>query len=163
MTTEYKICSYCIMDTSDLHINFDSDGRCDYCHNYESNIKPNWKVDDVALKALADAIKKEGENKDFDCIIGLSGGLDSSNAAYVAKEKMGLRPLLFHVDAGWNTDQAVGNIEKLIEGLGLELYTEVVNWEEDERSAAFIPESRDLRSGFGAGCRLFLRTVQICA
>ncbi|EEP97747.1 N-acetyl sugar amidotransferase [Yersinia ruckeri] len=118
------------MDTSDPNIHFDSDGCCDYCHNYESNIKPNWKVDDAALMALADTIKKEGENKDFDCIIGLSGGLDSSYAAYVAKEKMGLRPLLFHVDAGWNTDQAVGNIEKLIEGLGLELYTEVVNWEE---------------------------------
>ncbi|OIX32025.1 LPS biosynthesis protein [Yersinia ruckeri] len=129
-TTEYKICSHCIMDTSDPNIHFDSDGCCDYCHNYESNIKPNWKVDDAALMALADTIKKEGENKDFDCIIGLSGGLDSSYAAYVAKEKMGLRPLLFHVDAGWNTDQAVGNIEKLIEGLGLELYTEVVNWEE---------------------------------
>ncbi|EHP2485706.1 N-acetyl sugar amidotransferase, partial [Salmonella enterica] len=89
-----------------------------------------WKVDDVALKVLTDTIKKDGENKDFDCIIGLSGGLDSSYAAYVAKEKMGLRPLLFHVDAGWNTDQAVSNIEKLIEGLELELYTEVVNWEE---------------------------------
>lgn len=63
-------------------------------------------------------------------LLDYQGGLDSSYAAYIAKEKMGLRPLLFHVDAGWNTDQAVGNIEKLIEGLGLELYTEVVNWEE---------------------------------
>ncbi|HFW5377073.1 TPA: N-acetyl sugar amidotransferase [Salmonella enterica subsp. diarizonae serovar 61:l,v:z35] len=129
-TTDYKICKHCVMDSSDPHIHFDSDGRCDYCHNYEYNIKPNWKVDDVALKVLTDTIKKDGENKDFDCIIGLSGGLDSSYAAYVAKEKMGLRPLLFHVDAGWNTDQAVSNIEKLIEGLELELYTEVVNWEE---------------------------------
>lgn len=77
---------------------------------------------------LADEIRSE--DKDFDCVIGLSGGLDSSYAAYVAKEVMGLRPLLFHVDAGWNTDQAVGNIEKLVDGLGLELYTEVVNWEE---------------------------------
>lgn len=69
---------------------------------------------------------------DFDCIIGLSGGLDSSYTAYVAKEIMGLRPLLFHVDAGWNTDQAVSNIEKLVNGLGLDLYTEVVNWEEQK-------------------------------
>ncbi|WVV48782.1 hypothetical protein THH46_08920 [Pseudomonas sp. NA13] len=75
-------------------------------------------------------IKKDGEGRDFDCIIGLSGGLDSSYLAYIAKEKMGLRPLLFHVDAGWNTDQAVGNIEKLVDGLGLELYTDVINWEE---------------------------------
>ncbi|EEV1638692.1 LPS biosynthesis protein, partial [Escherichia coli] len=79
---------------------------------------------------MSESIKKDSKGSDFDCIIGLSGGLDSSYAAYIAKEKMGLRPLLFHVDAGWNTDQAVGNIEKLIEGLGLDLYTEVINWEE---------------------------------
>ena len=78
----------------------------------------------------AEKIKADGKNRDFDCIIGLSGGLDSSYTAYVAKEIMGLRPLLFHVDAGWNTDQAVGNIEKLVDGLGLDLYTEVINWEE---------------------------------
>jgi N-acetyl sugar amidotransferase len=79
---------------------------------------------------LASKIQQEGRGREFDCIIGLSGGLDSSYAAYVAKEKMGLRPLLLHVDAGWNTDQAVGNIEKLVDGLGLDLYTEVINWEE---------------------------------
>jgi len=84
----------------------------------------------MKLMSLAEEIKAEGDGQDFDCIIGLSGGLDSSYVAYVAKEKMGLRPLLFHVDAGWNTDQAVGNIEKLVDGLGLELYTDVVNWEE---------------------------------
>lgn len=78
----------------------------------------------------AEKIKKDGKNRDFDCIIGLSGGLDSSYAAYVAKEIMGLRPLIFHVDAGWNTDKAVGNIEKLVNGLDLDLYTEVINWEE---------------------------------
>jgi PP-loop superfamily ATP-utilizing enzyme len=82
------------------------------------------------LYDLADKIRRDGKGKDFDCIIGLSGGLDSSYTAYIAKEVMGLRPLLFHVDAGWNTDQAVGNIEKLVNGLGLDLYTEVVNWEE---------------------------------
>jgi N-acetyl sugar amidotransferase len=78
----------------------------------------------------AEKIKKENKDKDFDCIIGLSGGLDSSYVAYLAKEVMGLRPLIFHVDAGWNTVQAVSNIEKLINGLGLDLYTEVINWEE---------------------------------
>ena len=75
-------------------------------------------------------IKKDGKNREFDCIIGLIGGIDSSYVAYVAKEIMGLRPLLFHVDAGWNTDKAVGNVEKLCNGLGLDLYTEVINWEE---------------------------------
>ena len=128
-----KICTNCIMDTSDPSITFDQHGVCDYCNNFKSEIAPNWHTDargKSELQALATKIKAEGIGKDFDCIIGLSGGLDSSYAAYVAKEKMGLRPLLFHVDAGWNTDQAVGNIEKLVNGLGLDLFTEVINWEE---------------------------------
>jgi N-acetyl sugar amidotransferase len=79
---------------------------------------------------IAEKIKTNGNNRDFDCIIGLSGGLDSSYVAYVAKEIMGLRPLLFHVDAGWNTEKAVSNIEKLVNGLKLNLFTEVINWEE---------------------------------
>jgi N-acetyl sugar amidotransferase len=121
------------MDTSDPSITFDERGWCDYCNNYEENILPNWRTDErgeSALANIAEKIKEEGKGKDFDCIIGLSGGLDSSYTAYIAKEKMGLRPLLFHVDAGWNTDQAVSNIEKLVDGLGLDLYTEVVDWEE---------------------------------
>mgnify|MGYP000992551397 CR=1 FL=1 len=130
---DYRICSHCIMDTSDPNITFDERGWCDYCRNFEQTIAPNWHTDERGereLMELAAKIKKTGEGKDFDCIIGLSGGLDSSYATFVAKEKMGLRPLLFHVDAGWNTDQAVGNIEKLVDGLGLDLYTEVINWEE---------------------------------
>ena len=129
----YQICSNCIMDTTDPNITFDGRGWCDYCNNFHATIKPQWHTDERGeheLMDLAAKIKKEGVGKDFDCIIGLSGGLDSSYATYVAKEKMGLRPLLLHVDAGWNTDQAVGNIEKLVDGLGLELYTEVINWEE---------------------------------
>lgn len=131
--TDYTICTSCVMDTSDPGIHFDGHGVCDYCRNFKSEIEPNWDVNEggqAQLAALAEKIKAEGKGKDFDCIIGLSGGLDSSYAAYVAKEKMGLRPLLFHVDAGWNTDQAVGNIEKLVDGLGLDLYTEVINWAE---------------------------------
>ncbi|WP_350613037.1 N-acetyl sugar amidotransferase [Pseudomonas sp. HY7a-MNA-CIBAN-0227] len=130
---EYQMCANCIMDTSDPGIQFDFGGKCDYCQNFEHNIKPNWHTDsrgESELAVIAEKIKKEGRGRDFDCIIGLSGGLDSSYLAYIAKEKMGLRPLLFHVDAGWNTDQAVGNIEKLVDGLGLDLYTEVINWEE---------------------------------
>lgn len=129
----YGICNNCIMDASDPNIKFDEHGWCDYCNNYKSTIAPNWHTDAVGYKELmqlAERIKAEGKGREFDCIIGLSGGLDSSYAAYIAKEKMGLRPLLFHVDAGWNTDQAVGNIEKLVDGLGLDLYTEVINWEE---------------------------------
>lgn len=126
-----RVCSFCIMDQSDSKISFDDNGFCDYCNNFFNNIKPNWfsLSDGFALQSLAERISTEGRGKDYDCIIGLSGGLDSSYAAYVATEIMGLRPLLFHVDAGWNTDHAVGNIEKLVDGLGLDLFTDVVNWE----------------------------------
>lgn len=136
------ICKKCIMDYSDPKIFFDQNGNCDYCNNYEETIRPIWEnieENEKTLQSMANTIKNSGSNNDFDCIIGLSGGLDSSYAAYVAKEKMGLRPLLFHVDAGWNTDQAVGNIEKLVDGLGLDLYTDVVNWESVKRmQVAFL-------------------------
>lgn len=129
----YAICSNCLMDTSDSSITFDNRGWCVYCNNFHNSILPSWLTDDRGERKLletAEKIKLQGKGKDFDCIIGLSGGLDSSYLTYIAKEKLGLRPLLFHVDAGWNTDQAVGNIEKLVDGLGLDLYTEVINWEE---------------------------------
>lgn len=132
-TTKYQICSHCIMDTSDPNISFDAQGKCDHCNNFTTNILPNWNIGskgERALQEMAAKIKHAGKGKKFDCILGISGGLDSSYTAYIAKEKMGLRPLLLHVDAGWNTDQAVGNIEKLVDGLGLDLYTEVINWEE---------------------------------
>ncbi len=129
----YQICTKTIMDTSDPNIVFDENGVSDYYHNFQNTILPTWNTKEKGyadLMTLAEKIKKDGKNRDFDCIIGLSGGLDSSYATYVAKEIMGLRPLLFHVDAGWNTQQAVGNIEKLVNGLGLDLYTDVINWEE---------------------------------
>lgn len=121
------------MDTSDPNIVFNKNGESDYYTNFIETILPNWKTDKKAyseLMKVAEKIKSQGKDKDFDCIIGLSGGLDSSFLAYVAKEIMGLKPLLFHVDAGWNTDKAVENIEKLCNGLGLDLFTEVINWEE---------------------------------
>ncbi len=140
--SNYNICVNCVMDTSDPGISFDSHGLCDYCRNYKENILPIWASaleSDDAISKLAQKISRDGRGKDFDCIIGLSGGLDSSYAAYVAKEKMGLRPLLFHVDAGWNTDQAVENIERLVDGLELDLYTDVVEWGEvREMQKAFL-------------------------
>lgn len=129
----YQICSNCVMDTSDSSIRFDNRGWCEYCNNFYNNIVPNWDISKSGEDKLlieSEKIKEQGRGKDFDCIIGLSGGLDSSYLTYIAKEKLGLRPLLFHVDAGWNTDQAVSNIEKLVDGLGLDLYTEVIDWEE---------------------------------
>ncbi len=130
---KYRICTKTIMDTSDSKICFNEKGESDYYSNYIETILPHWDTGEKGYRQLmltAEKIKVAGKNRDFDCIIGLSGGLDSSYVAYVAKEIMGLRPLLFHVDAGWNTDRAVGNIEKLCNGLGLDLYTEVINWEE---------------------------------
>lgn len=133
MTLINQVCSRCVMDKTDPDIFFDSNGLCNYCLNFDAEILPSWnhgmgKEDE--LSRLAERIKKAGQGKDFDCIVGLSGGLDSSYTAYVANKVMGLRPLLFHVDAGWNTDRAVGNIQKLVESLDLDLYTDVVNWEE---------------------------------
>jgi N-acetyl sugar amidotransferase len=138
----YRICTRCIMDTSDPLINFGSDGHCNYCLNFDSLIRSQWQfgiMDDVNLGSMVDDIRKAGKGKDFDCIIGLSGGLDSSYVAYVAREMMGLRPLLFHVDAGWNTAHAVSNVEKLVDNLHLDLHTEVVNWDAVKRmQVAFL-------------------------
>ncbi len=109
----YQICTKTIMDTTDPNIIFNEKGENDYYTNFKENIEPNWHTDQQGydeLMKIADKIKKTSKNKDFDCIIGLSGGLDSSYDAYVAKEIMGIRPLIFHVDAGWNTDK----VEKIV-------------------------------------------------
>ncbi len=129
----YQICSTCIMDTTDSNIQFDAQGRCDYCSNYFNNILPNWHTDERGeseIMAQVERVKIASMGRDHDCILGISGGVDSSYLAYLAKEKFGLRPLVFHVDAGWNSQQAVNNIEKVVEGLGLDLHTEVIDWQE---------------------------------
>lgn len=121
------------MDTSDPTISFDERGWCDFCRNFETNLKPNWHPGERGIREitpLIEKIKQEGKGRDHDCLIGISGGLDSSYVTYIAKEKFGLRPLMFHCDAGWNSDLGVSNIQKIIEGLHLDLVTEVVNWEE---------------------------------
>jgi N-acetyl sugar amidotransferase len=128
---KYQICSNCIMDTTDPDITFDERGWCDYCRNYYENILPNWHPNEQGEKELAkivQRIKKDGKSRDHDCLIGISGGVDSSYMAYTAKEKLGLRPLLYHVDAGWNSQESVNNIQRLIDGLGLDLITEVIDW-----------------------------------
>lgn len=129
----YQICNNCVMDTTDSMITFDEHGVCDHCNGYHANIAPNWHTDERGWNDLqkdVEKIKEEGKGKDFDCIMGMSGGVDSSYLTWIAKEKLGLRPLVFHVDAGWNSQQAVNNIEKLVDQLDLDLYTHVVNWEE---------------------------------
>lgn len=130
---QYQICTNCIMDTSDTTLTFDERGWCDYCRNFHENVLPNWKPGEKGIQEIMpmiEKIKSEGVGRDHDCLIGISGGLDSSYVAYIAKEKFGLRPLMFHCDAGWNSDLGVSNIQKIIEGLDLDLVTEVINWEE---------------------------------
>lgn len=132
-TKRYQICSNCIMDTTDPGITFDERGRCDYCRNFYENIRPNWHPNEKGEKMIApliEKIKKDGKGRDHDCLIGVSGGLDSSYVTYLAKEKFGLRPLLFHCDTGWNSQVGVHNIERIKHGLGLDLHTEVVDWQE---------------------------------
>ena len=142
LSDEYKICSNCVMDTSAPLITFDENGKCEYCTNFYNNILPNWKTDKSGMNSLmkiVKRIKEEGKDKDYDCLMGISGGVDSSYMAYLVKKKLGLRPLIFHIDAGWNSQQAVNNIEKIIEKLNLDLHTEVINWEEmKDLQAAFF-------------------------
>jgi N-acetyl sugar amidotransferase len=121
------------MDTSDSMITFDEHGICDHCHSYRTHVLPNWHTDErgkAALERIVERIKFDGRKRDFDCIMGMSGGADSSYLLHVAVKDFGLRPLVFHVDGGWNSQIGVNNIEVLINSLGLDLYTEVINWEE---------------------------------
>lgn len=120
------------MDTTDPEIIFDKKGNCNHCNEAIKRIseeiyKPNEKP--IALSKLVNKVKREGRNKDYDCIIGLSGGVDSTMVAYKVKS-LGLRPLAVHFDNGWNSELAVDNIKKTIEYLDIDLLTHVVEWEE---------------------------------
>lgn len=129
----YQICTNCVMDTTDSKIIFDEHGICDHCLDFENNIKPNWHTDErghTELIKIIDRIKLDGKNRDFDCIIGMSGGADCSYLLHIAVKEYGLRPLVFHVDGGWNSELANHNIKVMIDKLGLDLYTETINWEE---------------------------------
>ena len=131
--TTYQICNKCVMDISDANIKFNKEGICDHCITFEKHTNKNCHKGLSAEKkiiSIVEKIKKNGKGKDFDCILGMSGGVDSSFLLYQAKEIFGLRPLVFHVDCGWNSQEAVNNIEKLVDSLGLDLYTEVIDWRE---------------------------------
>jgi N-acetyl sugar amidotransferase len=121
------------MDTSDSKITFDAQGICDHCHAFDQDVRPHWHPDErgrAEVSKVVAAIKEAGKDKPFDSILGMSGGLDSSYMLHLVVKEFGLRPLVFHVDGGWNSDIAVSNIQSLVGGLGLDLYTEVINWEE---------------------------------
>ena len=129
-----KICKNCVMDNTDPSIKFDSDGICSHCNNYFSKTLPKWKKllsNKKGLTKLRDYIKsRSSKESEYDCIIGLSGGIDSSYLLHLVVNELSLKPLVFHVDAGWNSNIANNNIEKLVDNLKLDLYTEVINWKE---------------------------------
>lgn len=132
MTREYQICNRCIMDTSDPQIVFDDQGNCNHCTDALTQAKIVWFPNDEGeqkLLAMAEKIKAERENKEYDCIIGLSGGVDSSYLAYKVVQ-LGLKPLVVHIDCGWNSELAVKNVENIVKKLKLDLHTHVVDWQE---------------------------------
>lgn len=127
------ICTKCVMNTSDKNISFNDEGICDHCQDFNTNVKFHIYAENKLKKSLIQYINKikvNGRNKEFDSILGISGGVDSSYMLHLAVKEFGLRPLVFHVDGGWNSELAVHNINVMIDKLGLDLYTEVINWEE---------------------------------
>ena len=129
----YQICKSCVMDTTDDDITFDSNGVCMRCNEYRERIEPEWnhgKGHEKELKTLIENIKKSGKGKKYDCILGLSGGLDSSYMLHLAVKEWGLRPFVFHIDAGWNLPVAEENIRRLTDKLGVELHIEKMDWDE---------------------------------
>ena len=120
------------MDNSlDKEIHFDSNGICNYCHEYEARAKTDLFPGEVGEKLLSKIclkVKKDGKGRKYDCIIGLSGGIDSAMVAYVVKKKLGLRPLAVHLDNGWNLELSVSNIENIVNKLDIDLVTVILDW-----------------------------------
>ncbi len=132
MIREYKVCSKCVMDTTDPDITFNLEGVCNHCTHYDKQMNqlPKGKQAQEILDDLISRIKKEGKSKEYDCVIGLSGGVDSTFVAYLVKEKFCLRPLAVHLDNGWNSELSVINMENIVKKLDIDLYTHVIDWEE---------------------------------
>lgn len=133
MSKELKICNSCVMDTSDKTLTFDENGVCPRCNEYNNRIVKWWNHGfghEEELNKILNEVKKSGEEKKYDCILGLSGGLDSSYLLHLAVAKWGLRPFVFHVDAGWNLPVAETNIRKICDKLNVELHIEKIDFEE---------------------------------
>lgn len=145
ISKKYQQCKNCLLDTiDDPEIVFNEEGVCSYCSLYKVEAEKLPRTETEAkslLNKCVSEIKKTGQNKRFDCILGISGGVDSTYLALKAKE-LGLRPLAVHFDNGWNSELAVKNIENIVSKLNLELYTIVVDWEEfKDLQLAFIKAS----------------------
>jgi N-acetyl sugar amidotransferase len=136
----YQACVRCVMDTSDAEIVFDPSGVCGHCRRADLLLKtrlPEYRTGAYQIERIVARIKEAGKHSRYDCIVGVSGGADSTYAAYLAK-RLGLRPLAVHFDNGWNSELAVQNIENTLRTMGIELFTHVVDW----------PEFRDLQLSF---------------
>jgi N-acetyl sugar amidotransferase len=143
---EYRICTNCVMDTTDPDITFDENGVCNHCRRFETELKQKWfpnKEGKKKLNKIIEQIRNDGKGRNYDCIIGLSGGVDSSYLAYMLRtEYPELRILAVHVDAGWNSELAVQNIQNIVEILEIDLHTEVIDWEEmKDLQRAFLKSS----------------------
>jgi aminotransferase len=128
----YRQCVRCVMDTSDPDITFDAQGVCNHCRHFDEVTRKDWFPNEEGERrwaAQVEQIRAAGKGKEYDCILGLSGGVDSSYLALRVKD-WGLRPLVVHVDAGWNSELAVANIEKIVKHCNFDLHTHVVDWEE---------------------------------
>jgi N-acetyl sugar amidotransferase len=144
MQKDYQICTRCVMDTTDPDITFDKNGVCHHCHDYDLYIKyytyPAEEGQKI-LKQIVQKIKNDGKGKDYDCLIGISGGVDSSFVSHKVVE-LGLRPLAVHLDNGWDSELAVSNIHKILNKLNIDLYTYVIDWEEfKDLQLAFLKAS----------------------
>ncbi len=130
--TSHQICQRCVMDTTDPDIYFDKTGVCNHCLGYDLAIAARVFSDSIGIQklgALVEQIRREGRGKPYDCVIGVSGGLDSAYVAYLVK-RLGLRPLAVHLDNGWNSELAVKNIERVLRKLKIDLHTHVIDWKE---------------------------------
>lgn len=128
-----KVCSRCVMDATATEIVFDDNGVCNFCHHYDTNLVNEVfsnKDGEEKVQKLIAQIKERGKNRQYDCLIGISGGVDSSYVAYLVKKKYGLRVFAVHLDNGWNSELAVANIEQILKRLDIDLYTYVLDWKE---------------------------------
>lgn len=136
----YRVCTRCVMDTTMVEIDFDHDGVCNFCRGFDLNVTARQQPPEVCARKLETMIaqmKADGRGRDYDCVLGLSGGVDSSYLALKCKD-WGVRPLVVQFDNGWNTELANHNIQSICEKLGFDLFTYVVDW----------PEFRDLQLSF---------------
>lgn len=132
MTSPVRMCSRCVMDTTDAEITFDAAGVCNHCYTYDAAISRFVVSGATARRQLNDLVaqvKRDGVGKPYDCIIGVSGGVDSTFVTLKVKE-LGLRPLAVHLDNGWNSELAVHNIHEALSRLGIDLHTHVIDWEQ---------------------------------